>query len=48
MNSVGVDNFNSDSRKIDIVSYENNFYTHKQIEIKNNLLYMRIKKRLIR
>ena len=45
---VGVANFNSSSRKIDIVMYSDNRYIHKQIEIRNNLLFMRIKKRLIR
>ena len=46
--SVGVANFNSDSEKIDIITYMNDYYIHKQLEIKNNLLFMRIKKRLLR
>jgi len=44
---VGVETFNSNSSKIDIVIITNNVYTHKQIEVKNNLVFMRIKKRLI-
>ena len=46
--SVGVANFNSGSEKIDIITYINNYYVHKQLEIRNNLLFMRIKKRLVR
>ena len=45
---VGAANLDSSSRKIDIVVYSDNRYIHKQIEIKNNLLFMRIKKRSIR
>ena len=45
---MGVETFNTDSRMIDIVTITNKVYTHKQIEVKNNLVFMRIKKRLIR
>ena len=34
------------SRTIDIVRQHNNFYIHKQIELKNGLIYIRLKKRL--
>ncbi len=45
---VGVANFKPDSEKIDIITYINDYYVHKQLEIRNNLLFMRIKKRLVR
>jgi len=35
------------SRKIDIVMKHDNFYIHKQIEIRNGRLFMRLKKRLL-
>ncbi|MBU0628522.1 MAG: hypothetical protein KKC75_04990 [Nanoarchaeota archaeon] len=34
-----------DSRTIDILKKETKFYTHKQIEIKDGLVFMRLKKR---
>lgn len=43
---MGVETFNSNSSKIDIVIITNNVYTHKQIEVKNNLVFMRIKKKI--
>ena len=35
------------SKKIDIIRVSNNFFTHKQIENRNGLLFMRMKKRAI-
>ena len=35
------------SKVIDIVRYKDNFLIHKQIEIKNGRLFMRLKKRSI-
>jgi hypothetical protein len=46
--SVGVDDLFTDSRKIDIFMYANEYYTHKQVELKNNLLFMRMKKRYMK
>lgn len=42
--------FNKDNRSskiIDIVRQKDNFLIHKQIEIKNGLVFMRLKKRRI-
>ena len=42
--------FNEDkenSKVIDIVTRQDNFLIHKQIEIKNGLLFMRLKRRLL-
>ena len=33
------------SKIIDVIRQHGNFYVHKQIEIKNGLLYVRLKKR---
>jgi len=35
------------SKVIDIVRQNNNFLIHQQIEIKNGLLFMRLKKRVL-
>ena len=43
----GVVSIISSSNKLDIVRVENDFLTHKQIEQKNGMLFMRIKKRSI-
>ena len=46
---VGVDillNF-SDNDKLDYITVDGNIYTHKQIEIRNGIVFMRMKKRLI-
>jgi len=45
---VGVDKLSQDLGKIDIITYSDSFYTHRQIESKNGLVFMRIKKRSIR
>lgn len=45
--NVGVENFNSNSEKIDIISYNDTRYIHKQIEKRNNLWFMRLKIRFI-
>ena len=34
------------SRFIDILTKENGFYMHKQIELKDGLVFMRLKKRI--
>jgi len=48
IDSVGVENINTNSEKVDIIMYNSEFYTHKQIEKKDNLVFMRIKKRAIK
>ncbi len=37
----------SDDEKIDFIDIDGNTYTHKQIERKNGLVFMRMKKRLL-
>lgn len=44
--SVGVANL-THSEKIDIITYEDKFYIHRQIERRGNIVFMRIKKRLL-
>ena len=46
MGNVGVANL-TDSEKIDIITYDDKFYIHRQIEKRNNIVFMRIKKRLL-
>ncbi len=36
------------SKVIDIIRQYNNYYIHKQVEIKNGLLFMRLKKRALK
>lgn len=48
MGSVGVANLSTDSEKIDIITYGDKFYIHRQIEKRDNMVFMRIKKRLLR
>ena len=33
------------SNKLELIRFEDDFYTHKQVELKNGLLFVRIKKR---
>ena len=47
MSSVGVANLSSNSEKVDIITYEDKFYIHRQIERRENRVFMRIKKRLL-
>jgi hypothetical protein len=35
----------SDDGKKDFITVEGNVYTHKQVEIRNGLIFMRMKKR---
>ena len=44
--SVGVANF-IHFEKIDIITYTLKFSIHRQIEIRNNLVFMRIKKKAL-
>ena len=47
MGSVGVANLSANSEKIDIITYGDKFYIHRQIERRDNIVFMRIKKRLL-
>ena len=38
----------SDDDKLDFITVEGNVYTHKQIEKKNGLVFMRLKKRILK
>ena len=38
----------SDSEKQDFITIENNIFLHKQIETKGNIVYMRMKKRVLK
>ena len=38
---------NSDNEKLDYITIEGNVYTHKQIERRNGITFMRMKKRLL-
>jgi hypothetical protein len=38
----------SDSEKQDYITIENNVYLHKQIETKGNIVFMRMKKRVLK
>ncbi len=40
-------NINNNSTVLDIVNVHLKFYTHKQVERKGNLVFMRMKKRKI-
>jgi len=46
---VGVDilSFFSDDGKQDFITVDGNIYTHKQIETRNGIVFMRMKKRLL-
>ena len=37
----------SDNEKRDYITLEGNVYTHKQIETKNGIVFMRMKKRIL-
>ena len=41
---MGVDNFRSDSEKVDVIRYINDYYVHKQIEIRNHISEEVVKK----
>lgn len=45
--NVGVENLHASSEKIDIITYNNTRYIHRQIEKRNNLWFMRLKIRLM-
>ena len=38
----------SDDDKLDYITIEGRVYTHKQIEIRNGITYMRMKKRILK
>ncbi|MBI2653861.1 hypothetical protein HYX02_03555 [Candidatus Woesearchaeota archaeon] len=38
----------SDNEKLDFITIEGNIYIHKQIEKRNGITFMRMKKRLLR
>ncbi|HLC50349.1 MAG: hypothetical protein AABX00_00575 [Nanoarchaeota archaeon] len=38
----------SNSEKEDFITLENGIFTHKQIERKGNIVYMRMKKRVLK
>ncbi|MBI3035617.1 hypothetical protein HYY71_04805 [Candidatus Woesearchaeota archaeon] len=38
----------SDNEKTDYVTLEGNIYTHKQIENRNGIIFMRMKKRFLK
>ena len=38
----------SDNEKLDFITIEGDTYTHKQIEKRNGIVFMRMKKRLLR
>ena len=46
---VGVDIMQlfSDNEKVDYITVEGNIYTHKQIERRNGITFMRMKKRFL-
>ena len=37
----------SDNDKRDYITVEGNIYTHKQIEVRNGIVFMRMKKRVL-
>ncbi len=37
----------SDDEKLDFITIDGNIYTHRQIEKKNGLVFMRMKKRIL-
>ena len=46
---MGVFNLDfSESEKKDYITIEGNMYIHKQIEIRNGITFMRMKKRLLK
>lgn len=38
----------SDDEKVDYITIDGNVFIHKQIEIRNGITFMRLKKRLIK
>lgn len=38
----------SDNETVEYINLEGNIYTHKQIENRNGILYMRMKKRVLK
>ena len=45
---VNILQFFSEDGKLDYITIEGNIYTHKQIEKKNGIVFMRMKKRLLK
>ena len=39
--------FSSENEKLDYITIDENTYTHKQIEMRNGIVFMRMKKRMI-
>lgn len=44
---IFLEDYKENSKVIDIVRHSDSFYIHQQIEIKNGLLFMRLKKRAL-
>ena len=38
----------SEDKKLDYITIEGNTYTHKQIETRNGIVFMRMKKRILK
>jgi len=45
---VHILNFFSSEDIVDYITLENGIYTHKQVENRNGILYMRMKKRILK
>jgi hypothetical protein len=43
----GIINIDNPNSKIELIRLGDNFYTHKQVELKNGMLFIRMKKRLL-
>ena len=39
--------FSSENEKLDYITIDDSAYTHKQIEMRNGIVFMRMKKRMI-
>jgi len=46
--SVGVENIHTISGKVDIIMWNSKYYIHRQIEKRDNLMFMRVKKRSLK
>ena len=40
--------FSDNNEKLDFITIDGNIYTHKQIEARNGILFMRMKKRFLK
>ena len=40
--------FSSNTEKKDFITFDEGIFTHKQIEVRNGIVFMRMKKRVIR